>query len=705
MKKLLVIASIAMLLLACDRSSKEKQGNMSETNPFFSDYTTPYQIAPFDQIKFEHYKPAFEEGMKQQAQEIEAIVNNTEAPTFENTVVALEQSGQLLGKVSDVFFNLLGTVKTDDMQNLAKELSPLLSTHGDNIYMNAKLFAKVKAVYENKTSVKGEDLILLEKTFKNFEKKGANLNDKQQARLREINKELGLLTLQFGDNVLSDQNNFKLWIDKEEDLAGLPQSVRDAARSSAESEGEKDKWLFTSNRSSLTPFLQYASKRDLREKMYKAYINKGDNANEFDNNDIISKQVALRAEKAALFGFENHSAFMLHDRMSKKPEHVFSLLNQLWTPALEVAKKEALDMQKMIQAEGGKFELAGWDWWYYAEKIRKERYDLSDEDTRPYFKLENVERGAFDVAKKLWGLEFKQVHNLPLYHEDVRTFEVREANGELVGILYAEYHPRKTKRAGAWMSSFRKQSYKDGKKVLPIITMNCNFTNPTADKPALLSFGEVNTLFHEFGHCLHGLLSDCKYNSLSGTSVARDFVELPSQIMEHWAAEPAVIKAYAKHYKTGEAIPDELIEKMEKSGQFNQGFVTTEYLTASILDMKYHTLSAPAKVDPDQFEKDVAKEIGLIPQIVSRYRSTYFNHIFSGSYSSGYYSYIWAEVLDSDAYEAFKESGDIYNPDLAKKFRDCILSKGGTVEEGQMYRNFRGRDPQIKPLLKNRGLI
>ncbi len=700
---LILIGAMGMFLSYGEKKNSECMKNCD--NPFYAEYNTPYGVPPFDLIKFEHFRPAFEAGIKCQASQVEKIATSEQKPTFENTVLALEHSGELLDKVSTVFFNYMSALTDDSMQMLAKEMAPILSSHTDNIFMNAKLFERIKEVYKNKDELKGEDFVLLDKTYKNFVKQGANLSEDKKARLREINKELGILTLQFGENVLNEVNRYKLWIDDEKDLSGLPQSVVDAARVAAKAEGKNDSWLFTVNRSSSTPFLQYADNRELRKQMYLAYINKGNYRDSLDNNENITRMLNLRNEKAVIFGYPNYSALALHDRMSKTPENVYALLDKLWEPALKVAKKEAADMKKMIKKEGGEFELAGWDWWYYAEKIRKERYDLSDEDIRPYFKLENVEAGAFEVANKLWGLEFKQVTNLPLFHPDARTFEVRESDGTLIGILYADYHPRKSKAGGAWMTSYREQSYKNGERVIPVISTTCNFTMPTADKPALLSLDEVETLFHEFGHCLHGLLSDCKYSSLSGTSVARDFVELPSQVMEHWATHPEVLKFYAKHYDTGEVMPDELIAKIEKSSQFNQGFRTTEYLAAALLDMDYHTTTSVSGIDPQKFEEQVLAKRNLMPQIVSRYRSTYFNHIFSGGYSSGYYSYIWAEVLDSDAFAAFQEKGDIFDADLAKKFREHILERGGTVDEGQMYRNFRGQDPNPNALLKNRGLL
>ena len=548
-----------------------------------------------------------------------------------------------------------------------------------------------------------EQSMLLEKFYKGFVRSGANLDDDGKARLREINKEMSLLTLQFGENILKEDNAFELVIEKEEDLAGLPDAVIKGAAEAAQGLGHEGKWVFTLHKPSMIPFLQYSEKRDLREKIFKAYINRGNNDNELDNKANATRLAALRVERAKLLGYDTHAHFVLEENMAKVPKNVYDLLYQLWEPALKMAKKEVKELQKMIDNEGKDFKLKPWDWWYYAEKLKKAKYDLDEEMLRPFFKLENVIQGVFDVANKLWGIQFVERFDIPKYHEDVKIFEVQEADGTHIGILYTDYFPRASKRGGAWMNSFRKQSKKNGKMVTPVICNVGNFSKPTGDKPSLISFEEVTTLFHEFGHALHGLLSNCTYRRLSGTSVSRDFVELPSQIMENWAKHPEVIKTYAKHYETGEPIPQELVDKITKASLFNMGFITVEYLAASFLDMDWHTLTEAEEQDCFEFEDKSLNKIGLIPEIVVRYRSPYFNHIFAGGYSSGYYSYIWAEVLDSDAFEAFKETS-LFDQDTAQSYRKNILEAGGTEDPMTLYKRFRGAEPSVEPLLKKRGL-
>ena len=697
MKKIALI-SFALVLLFLS-------GATPQQNPFFSEFDTPFQVPPFDQIKEEHYLPAFKEGMKQQLQEIEAIVNSPELPTFENTIEALESSGTLLRRVDNVFGVLNGSMTNEKMQAIAKEAAPLQSKHQDDILLNEKLYQRIKSVYNQKDSLKltGEQSMLLEKYYKDFVRGGANLDQEKKTRLREINKELSILTVKFGENILKENNRFELVTENEEDLAGLPQAVITAAAETAKERGQEGKWVFTLHKPSMIPFLQFSEKRDLREKIFKAYINRGNNNDDLDNKKILSKIAALRSERANLLGYKTHSDFVLELNMAKKPENVYKLLNQLWEPALKRAKKEAQDLQSMIDEEGKDFKLKPWDWWYYAEKLKKAKYELEDEILRPYFKLENVIDGVFTVANRLYGIQFTERTDIPKYHQDVKVFEVKEADGSHIGILYTDYFPRASKRGGAWMNSFRKQSKMGGKNIYPVITNNGNFSKPTGDKPALISTEEVLTLFHEFGHALHGLLTNCTYNRLSGTSVSRDFVELPSQIMENWAFEPKVLKMYAKHYETGEAIPQELIDKLKNASLFNQGFANVEYLAASFLDMDWHTLTEPKEMDVDTFENESLNKIGLIPEIIVRYRSTYFNHIFSGGYSSGYYSYIWAEVLDADAFEAFKETS-LFDQQTAQSFRKNILAQGGTEDPMTLYKRFRGAEPKVEPLLKKRGL-
>jgi peptidyl-dipeptidase Dcp len=678
----------------------------SEDNPFFSDFNTPFQVPPFDKIKEEHYLPAFKEGIKQQKKEIEAIVNNPEPPTFTNTIEALDRSGSLVRDVDNIFSEIKSANTSPRLQEIAKDIFPLKSMHEDDILLNAKLFQRIKAVYDQKDQLdlSEEQGMVLEQYYKKFVRGGANLNPEKQARLRQINKELSLLQINFGDNLLAEDNRFELVIDKEEDLTGLPRAVIETAAETAIKRGHKNKWVFTLHKSSLIPFLQHSDRRELREKMFKGYINRGNHGDELDNKGILIKILSLRQQRAKLLGFNNHAHYQLDRNMSGKPEVVYDFLHKLWKPALAMAKKEAKALQELINKEGSPFELKPWDWWYYAEKLKKAKYDVDDNLTRPYFKLENVRDGAFYVANKLYGLKFIPMTNIPTYHPDVRVFEVQEADGSHLGIIYLDYFPRASKRGGAWMNSFRDQIRLDGKEITPVVTNNGNFTKPTADTPSLLSFDEVKSLFHEFGHALHGLLSNCSYYITSGTNVPIDFVELPSQIMENWVSEPEVLKVYAKHYETGEVIPTELVEKIKKANQFNQGFEQVELLAASILDMDLHTIENPAQMDVESFETQSLNKIGLIPEIVVRYRSTYFRHIFSSMYSAGYYSYIWAEVLDADAFEAFKETS-LFDQKTAQAFRKNILEKGGSADPMILYKRFRGAEPEIEPFLKRSGLI
>jgi peptidyl-dipeptidase Dcp len=704
-RDLFLVLIVALLLASCQSGAQENAQDLSQQNPFFAVYDTPFGVPPFDRIQLEHYMPAFEEGIKRHNVEIAAIVDNQEAPTFENTVEVLDRSGELLTNVANVFFNMNSSMTNDSMQALATEAAPMLSKHQDDITLNADLFAKVKVVYDARAGMNltAEQTKLLDDLYKNFVRNGANLDEEKKSKLREINEELAVLTLKFGENVLKENNTFEMVIDDDKDLGGLPDAAISGAAEAAVERSHEGKWVFTLHKPSMIPYLQYAENRELREKIFKAYINRGNNNNDLDNKEILSKIAALRVERAHLLGYETHAHFVLEESMAKKPDEVYALLNELWTPALARAKAEAAEMQRMIDREGGDFKLEAWDWWYYAEKVKKAKYDLDEEMLRPYFELENVRRGAFQVATNLYGITFEEITDIPKYHEDVKVFEVKEADGTHIGLLYVDYFPRESKRGGAWMSAFRKQSKRDGKNITPVI-VNCgNFSKPTGDKPALLSWDEVTTLFHEFGHGLHGLLSNCTYETLSGTSVATDFVELPSQIMENWASEPAVLKMFALHHETGEPMPDELTEKIRKARHFNQGFATTEYLAASFLDMDWHTLTEAKMLDPVAFENERLNRIGLIPEIVVRYRSPYFNHIFSGGYASGYYSYVWAEVLDADAFQAFKETS-LFDRKTAQAFRDNILAAGGTEDAMTLYLRFRGAEPKIDALLDRRGL-
>lgn len=691
------------IMMSCTTPVKKMK---TEENPFFSAYGTPFETAAFDKIKNEHFMPAFTEGIRLHEEEIAAIIANPQEADFENTIVAFDRSGDMLINVSNVFYNLTSANTNEEIQAIAKEVSPVLTNHYDNILLNAKLFERIKAVYDKKAqlSLTTEQSTLLDKTYKQFARGGANLPADKQAEIREINKELSMLSLQFGDNILAETNAFKLVIDNPEDLAGLPDFVKDAAVEAAREDSLEGKWLITLHYPSRVPFLQFSANRGLREKVLKAYINRGDNNNQYDNKEIASKMASLRVKRANLLGYATHADYILEENMAKTPQAVYSFLDKVWSAALPVAKKELTELQALADAEGAGFKLEAWDWWYYAEKLRKQKYDLDEEALKPYFSLENVRLGMFDVARRLYGITFTERNDIQKYHPDVHTFEVKEADGSHIGILYMDFFPRESKEGGAWMNSYRDQYMVGDSNVTPVITMVCNFTKPTSTTPSLLTFEEVSTLFHEFGHALHGLLSDCTYRKISGTSTPRDFVELPSQVMENWAGDPEVMKMFAKHYQTGEVIPQELIDKITASEYFNQGFTTVEYMSACYLDMDIHTMTDSTLLDAISFERKSMEKIGLIPEIVVRYRVPYFSHIFAGGYSSGYYSYLWAEVLDADAFEAFKETS-LFDPATAKAFRDNVLSRGGTDDPMVLYRNFRGKEPDVKPMLKRKGLI
>jgi peptidyl-dipeptidase Dcp len=697
MKKTLVfILLVALAFIGCKKQEKS-------SNPFFNKYDTPFDVPPFEQIKASHFMPAFLRGFKEQKNEIKAIIDNPKTATFDNTVKAYQYSGQLLTNVNRVFGALNSAYTNDSLQAISRELSPIASKHNDDINLNDTLFSRIKTVYENRDKFKltDEEKKVLDDTYKDFIRSGAALSNEDKDKLRNINKELSLLSVQFGQNLLAETNGFKLVIDKKEDLSGLPEGVVIQAASMAKSLKMDGKWVFTLQVPSMTPFLQYSDRRDLREKLFTAYFMKGDNDNDKDNKAIIAKIAKLRVEKSHLLGYDSFADFVLERTMAKTPEKVFTFLAQVWDAATPVAKAEAAAQQELIDKEGGKFKLQPWDWWYYSDKIKKAKYDLDDEITRPYFKIDNVMEGMFYVANQLYGLNFTKRTDIPKYHPDVNTFEVTR-DGKHVGILMIDNYPRQSKRGGAWCGAFRGQSRDvNGKMIYPVVTMVTNSTPPTADKPSLLTSEEASTLFHEFGHALAQLLSNKVY---PGGSLPRDFVELPSQIMEHWVLEPDVLKVYAKHYQTDEIIPAEIVEKLEKSGKFNTGFQTVEYLAAALLDMEYHSIKEPIDLDIRKFEKDAMDKYGLIPEIKPRYRSTYFNHIWAGGYSAGYYGYIWCEILDADAFQAFKETGNIFNKEIAAKFEKEILSRGGTRDPLDMYIAFRGKEPGIDALLINRGL-
>ena len=711
MKRIILITAL-LFIVSCQQESKMDPN----INPFFQEWNTPYEVPPFLDIKDEHYMPAYEQGMKENLEEIDVIVNNPEAPTFANTIEELERTGKLLSKVGRVFSNLASSNTNPKLQELQRELSPMLSAHYDKISLNEGLFNRVDAIWQNRENLDltKEQTKLLNDTRKGFVRSGALLSEDQKERISEINSKISGLSTSFGQNLLAETNGFELILEAS-DLEGLSDGViaaaadaasqkMDSAESDEEKDKYKDKYVFTPHRSSMYPFLTESTRRDLREKLYNSYVMRGDNNNDTDNKKIAAQIAKLRAERAQIMGYKTHAHFILDDNMLKTPEEVYDLLNKLWKPAVKRAKVEVADMQAVADAEGYDFKVAAWDWWHYSEKVRKEKYDLDESAIKPYLSLDNVLQGVFNTTNKLWGLNFTEIFDIDLYHPDARIWEVTDKDGSHLGIFIGDYFTRSNKRGGAWMSSFKGQSNLDGRE-RPIVVNVCNFPAPVGDDPALLSFDNVVTLFHEFGHAMHGTLTDVKYGSMAGTSGPRDFIELPSQLLEHWASEPQVLKSFATHYETGEPIPDELIEKLLNASKFNQGFINTEYLAASILDMDWHTISAKDDLkDANKFESESMKKVGLIGEIAPRYRTTYFAHIFSGGYSSGYYSYVHAAVLDSDAFEAFKEAGDVFDPNLSSKLRSSIYSMGSTEDAMDLFVEFRGRKPVIEPLLKVRGL-
>lgn len=696
MKNLIFAAAMSCMVCACGQQAADT------SNPFLSEFETPYGTPDFDRIKVEHYEPAFLKGIKQQNEEIKAIVENPDEPTFENTIVALDNSGEILARVSGVFFALTEADTNDEMMALEAKIAPMLSEHSDNIFLNQELYKRVAAVHAQeeagKIQLTTEQHYLLDKYYKEFIRSGAGLDAQKQERLREINKQLSTLTIEFGNHVLADNNDYLLVVDKKEDLAGLPDAVIAGAAQEAKAHGKDGKWVFTLQESSRTPLLQYAQNRELRKNIYQAYTSLGNRGNANDNKEVLKKVLALRLEKAQLMGFNNFAEYQLADNMAKNPKNALDLLYGLWEYSIKNAKAEAAELQKIMDRERKGEKLEAWDWWYYAEKLRQEKYDLNEDAIKPYFSQEDVHNGLCTVVNKLYGITLTPCDSISVYNKDVKTYIVKDADGSLLGVFYSDYMPRASKRSGAWMSNFREQQ----EGVRPLIYNVASFTKPAGDLPSLLTIDEARTMYHEFGHALHGLLTQCKYKGVSGTSVAQDFVELPSQIMEHWAVEPEVLKMYAKHYQTREAIPDSLIAKIENQALFNQGFMTTELLAAAILDMEMHCLTTMEGFDVLQFEKQLMDKLGLIPQIAPRYRSTYFNHIMGG-YAAGYYSYIWAERLDTDAFEAFKEHG-LFDQATATSFRKNILEKGGSDDPMKLYVTFRGAEPSLDALLKTRGL-
>ena len=687
-----------MSLLACN-----------QTNPLLEQPNTPFGVPAFDKVKIEHYLPAFEEAIRQNKAEIDAIVNNEDAPTFENTIVALDRSGLLLDRVTGVFFNVLEADGNDEMNAIAEQVSPMLSELSDGIILNDTLFQRVKAVYDEREQLglNAEQMRLVTQTYKAFADNGANLPEDKKERLKEINQELSLLSLKFGNNVVAETNSddVKRFITDEALLAGLPESAKAAAAEEAEAAGHPGEWLFTPKRTSFTPVLQYCENRELRKQLLMDYTTRCNHDNENDNKAVIIREMELRIERAKLFGYDNPADYILADCMAKNHQTVDAFLASVWAPSLEAAKREAAELQALLEQDLPGEKLQPWDWWYYAEKLRKAKYALDEEEIKPYFELSNVRKGAFGVATKLYGLQFEPLQNMPVYNPEVEVFKVTGADGELIGILYTDYFPRAGKRPGAWMNNIMTQ-YVDAEGVdhRPVIINVGNFNKPTAGNPSLLSMDDVETLFHEFGHALHGLLSRAHYKNLSGTNTPRDFVELPSQFMENYAYEPEVLKTYAFHYQTGEVIPDELIQKINAAGKFNQGFVTTELLSASILDMDFHELTTAEGLDVNAFEAESLKKMGMIDEIIVRYRPTFYNHIFTTGYEAGYYSYTWSAVLDADAFAAFKETGNLFDPATAAKFRH-LLEQGGTRDAQELYLEFRGKEADPKHLLQRKGFV
>ena len=694
-----------LLTLVLSMNSCKKGAEVTD-NPFFEDeWTTPYGVPPFDRIKMEHYAPAFERGMSLHNEQIEAIVSSVEEPTFENTILAYDNSGQMLMRVATVF-ELLNSAETNDqMQAYASEIFPRLAAHYDAIAMNEALFERVKQVYNSRAAQRltGDELRLTEKMYEDFVRSGALLSAEDKASLQQINEQLSALSVKFGQNVLAETNAFTLEVDLT-DLDGLPTSVRDAAREQAKSMGKGDKYIFTLQKPSMLPLLTYAQNRTLREQIYKAYLKRGDNGNEYDNNQIVAQMAQLRYRKAQLLGYDSYAHYVTSNEMASTPEAVYELLEGVWTPALERSQQELERMMSIFRRDhGAETKFESWDWWYYAEKVRQADYDLKEEEVRNYLSLDNVKGGIFFLCNRLYGITFRPL-NAPVYHSECEVYEVIDSNDEPLGALYMDFYPRPGKSGGAWCGSYVEQSYKDGKRVLPVSTIVCNFTRPAGSTPALLTIDETETFFHEFGHALHNLFAEVKYRGLAG--VEGDFVELPSQIMENWALAPEMLAHYAVHYRREDAMPQELVEKIQLTKTFNEGFNTTELVAAALSDMDIHSLQSDELISPSQFEREaLTNRRGLIPQIEPRYKYTYFGHIFDGGYSAGYYFYIWAEVLDKDAYQAFVESGDLFDRATAERFRREVLSRGGSRDGMDMYRAFRGADPDKQAMLVARGLV
>lgn len=711
MRKLTFIILNLFLLVSCGKQSKESSINQTsmnqeENNPILQKWETPFGTPPFDKIKSEDYLPAFKTAIKQHWEEIEQISNRTASPTFENTILALELSGKNLKKVQNVFFAVESAHTNDVLKQTSKQIRPELAAHADRIRMNKKLFDRVNTIYQQKEKLHldDEDKKLLEETYKTFVRAGVNLPEQKQKRLQEINKELASLSQQFNENLLEETNRFELYIIDKSDLGEMPEQAVKAAEKEAKKRGRQTGWSFTLQRPSMYPFLDYSPNRELREKIFQAYANRGNNNNEHDNKKIIERLAQLRAEKAQILGYVNYAQYILEENMAEKPENVYEFLDKIWTPALKMAKKERDDLAKAMKADGINDKFRASDWRYYVRKIRNEKYQFDENTTKPYFEVNAVRDGAFLLANKLFGLNFKERKDIAVWHKDQQVFEVTDSSGKHVGVIYMDFFARPSKRGGAWMNALRKQSNTNGEFVTPIVTNNFNFPSPTGNTPVLLDFTQAQTVFHEFGHALHGLLSDVKYASLSGTSVPRDFVEFPSQVMENWMSHPDMLKLYAKHFQQGTVIPTSLIEKMNKANSFNEGFRSVEYLAAAYLDMDWHTVNDTLLRKTLDVEKQTTQKIGLIDEIIPRYRSTYYAHIFGGGYAAGYYSYLWSEVLDADTFAAFEATGNIFNPELASKYKK-LISSGGTKSGMKLYEEFLRRKPKVTPLLKKKGFI
>ncbi len=688
---------VIMFIAGCSQDKKK--------NPLLLEFDTPFGAPPFELIEDKHFLPAFKEAMNLHKEEIDAIVNNQESPDFENTIVAFDNAGEKLTRISRIFGGLRSAETTPQLQEIARDVTPMLSEHSNSIRFNMDLFERIEHVYNERENfdLDKEQMILVEKIYGDFERNGVALPEDKRERLKEINERMSMVSLELRDNLLAENNNFKLFLEDEDEIAGLPNHVLSAAAEQAENEGKEGKWLITLDNPSRIPFLQYSDRRDLREKVLLAYVNRGDNGNEYDNKELFIELLQLRQEMSQMLGFNNYAEYFTDIQMAENPQNVYDFLDEVWEPSLNRANKELTQMQEIIDREGKDFDLKAWDWWYYAEILRKEKYDLDEDEIKPYFTIDNVREGNFILANKLYGLTFKERPEVPVYHEEVEAYEVFDNDGSHLGILYIDPHPRPGKRSGAWCGAYRMGHYKDGERIAPIVYIVMNFTRPSGDNPAMLSWDETTTYFHEFGHALHNFFAEGRYNRTS-RSVPRDFVELPSQMLENYAGHPDLLKEYAVHYKTGEVIPDELIEKIRNSEHFNQGFIQTEYFAAAYLDMDWHTADITSDTDVNEFENNSMQRIGLIDEIIPRYRTTNFQHIFGPGYAAGYYVYRWAGVLDADAFQAFKETGDIFDQEMAERFRNYIMAKNSIYEGMDAYVKFRGNEPDIEPFLKRSGL-